>query len=198
MWLLMLIAAVMIPFLAWLTQWLNVKLMPQPKKAEGNDTAAQMQNSMQSMNLFMPLMSAFFCLTLPVGVGIYWFMSAGVRCIQQVFINRRLDQETEEDIIRQAQEKADRKRAKKGLPPQQIAEAAHISTRSIERTEPQAVRPSGRKNMKSKQLEEGSMESYSTKEARPGSLASKANMVKTFDEKHGGRNDDDVYRRYKK
>ena len=198
MWILMLIAAVMIPFLAWLTQWLNTKLMPQPQKAEGNDTAAQMQNSMQSMNLVMPLMSAFFCLTLPVGVGIYWFMSAGVRCIQQVFINRRLDQETEEDIIRQAQEKADRKRAKKGLPPQQIAEAAHISTKSIERTEPQAVRPSGRKNMKSKQLEEGSMESYSTKEARPGSLASKANMVKTFDEKHGGRNDDDVYRRYKK
>ena len=194
----MIVVALIIPFLAAFTQWLNVKLMPQPKKAEGNDTAAQMQNSMQSMNLFMPLMSAFFCLTLPVGVGIYWFMSAGVRCIQQVFINRRLDQETEEDIIRQAQEKADRKRAKKGLPPQQIAEAAHISTRSIERTEPQAVRPSGRKNMKSKQLEEGSMESYSTKEARPGSLASKANMVKTFDEKHGGRNDDDVYRRYKK
>ena len=106
MWILMLIAAVMIPFLAWLTQWLNTKLMPQPQKAEGNDTAAQMQNSMQSMNLVMPLMSAFFCLTLPVGVGIYWFMSAGVRCIQQVFINRQLDQETEEDIIRKALNKS--------------------------------------------------------------------------------------------
>ena len=123
-------------------------------------------------------MSAFFCLTLPTGVGIYWIMSAVVRSVQQFFINKKLDSESEEDIIRAAQEKNNRKREKQGLPPQKITSAAHVSTRSFEVKDAEKTA----RNNRAEGLMSSSQESGRT--ARPGSLAAKANMVKTFDEQH--------------
>ena len=67
----MMFVALIIPFLAWLTQMLNIKLMPQPAKTDDSGNQA-MDATMKSMNTMMPLMSVFFCFTLPVGVGIYW------------------------------------------------------------------------------------------------------------------------------
>ena len=78
--LLLAIVALLIPVLAWATQMLNLKLMPQAatQPADGNDQASAMANSMKTMNMVMPLMSAFFCFTFPVGLGIYWIASAVV------------------------------------------------------------------------------------------------------------------------
>ena len=53
---LLLIAAVMVPVLAWFTQWLNYKLMPQQAVASGENDS--MGNSMKTMNLVMPIFSA--------------------------------------------------------------------------------------------------------------------------------------------
>ena len=78
------IMAVLVPVLAALSQWISVKIsMAGTQQPEGTD---QMATSMKTMNNVMPLMSAFFCLTLPVGMGIYWIMSAVVRTVQQFFI----------------------------------------------------------------------------------------------------------------
>lgn len=60
--------------LAALTQWLNFKMMPQQSAGDSN-----MDNTMKSMNMMMPLMSAWFCLTLPAGMGLYWIMGAVVK-----------------------------------------------------------------------------------------------------------------------
>ena len=53
---------------------INVKLMPQQDTSSnnGNDQAAAMASSMKTMNMIMPLMSAWFCFTLPSGLGLYW------------------------------------------------------------------------------------------------------------------------------
>ena len=83
------IVAIMIPVLAWATQVLNYKLMPQA--AVTNDSNSTMNASMKTMNTVMPLMSAVFCFTFPVGLGIYWIASAVVRSVQQVVINRILN-----------------------------------------------------------------------------------------------------------
>ena len=48
------------------------------KAAEAGSVEAQMR----SMNTVMPIMSAVFCFTLPVGIGIYWIIGAVVRSIQ--------------------------------------------------------------------------------------------------------------------
>ena len=71
-WLLV-IGAIAIPVLSALTQWINVKLMPQQDTSSnnGNDQAAAMASSMKTMNMIMPLMSAWRCFTLPSGLGLY-------------------------------------------------------------------------------------------------------------------------------
>ena len=52
------IGAILIPVLSAVTQWINVLLMPQPPKT-GDERASSMAASMKTMNLFMPLMSAW-------------------------------------------------------------------------------------------------------------------------------------------
>ena len=81
-WLLV-IGALMIPVLSAVTQWINFLFMPQ-SNAAGSDNA--MAQSMKSMNLMMPIMSAVFCFSFPCGLGIYWIAGAVIRSIEQVII----------------------------------------------------------------------------------------------------------------
>lgn len=176
-----LIAAVLIPLLAWGTQVLNMKLMP---TANANkDSKDTMSQTMNTMNTFMPLMSAFFCLTLPVGIGIYWIAGAVVRSIQQFIINRKLDRESIDEIIAKNQKKMNDKRAKRGLPPQKITESAHVSTRTIEAENRMKEEAQAERSQRAKARAKESSAYYNAN-AKPGSLASKANMVKAFDEKN--------------
>lgn len=172
---LLIIAAVLIPVLAWFTQWLNYKLMPQPAVQEGQE-ANPMMNSMKTMNTMMPIMSAVFCVTFPVGVGIYWIAGAVFRSIQQVIINRHMDKINMQELIDENLKKLEKKREKAGLPPQKITNQAHQSVRNIE---PKNSKSLGEEN--SKKLEESYQKA---KNAAPGSLAAKANMVRDFDEKN--------------
>ena len=50
-----------------------------------------MEATMKSMNMIMPLFTAFICFTFPVGIGIYWIIGAVIRSVQQLIINRRLN-----------------------------------------------------------------------------------------------------------
>lgn len=108
-WLLFVILALLIPVLSYLTQMLNIKLMPQA--TNGND---QVANQMKMMNLMMPLMSLFICFTVPVGLGIYWICSALVRGIQQFFVNRHIENLDLEAVMAKNEEKAKKKRKKNG------------------------------------------------------------------------------------
>ena len=175
-------AAVLIPVLAWGTQVLNFKMMPQPNKKRPEEMGT-MEQSMQSMNTMMPLMSAFFCLTLPVGIGLYWIIGAVVRTVQMFVINKMLDRESIDDIIKKAQDKANAKRAKQGLPPQKITNNAHVSTRSIAADEKLREEAQAKKSAEAQQKMKESTEYYK-KSARPGSIAAKANMVKQYDERN--------------
>ena len=88
---LMVIAALAIPILSAVTQWLNVKLMPQADTGTDNEKANSMMSSMKMMNNIMPIMSAVFCYTLPAGMGLYWIAGSVVRSVQQVAINKHID-----------------------------------------------------------------------------------------------------------
>lgn len=171
----LILAAILIPVLSWLTQMLNIKLMP---VASTDDSNSQMNATMKSMNTFMPLFSAFICFSFPVGIGIYWIIGSLVRCIQQLVINRHLDNMDMDDFIKKNQEKMAKKRAKAGLPPQKITQQAKINVRNIE--EPK------RKTAEDRQQDTKNTSGYYTNipETKPGSLASKANMVAEFDKKN--------------
>jgi len=175
---LLILAAVLIPVLSWLTQMLNIKLMPTAATTQDGGANDQMNATMKSMNTFMPLFSAFICF--PVGIGIYWIAGSVIRCIQQLIINKHLDNMDLEDYIRKNQAKAAKKREKSGLPPQKITQQAKQNVRNIE--EPKCTT-----NLKKYNNNSGSkaVDTYrEVPETKPGSLASKANMVAEFDKKN--------------
>lgn len=170
-WLLFVILALLIPVLSYLTQMLNIKLMPQA--TNGND---QVANQMKMMNLMMPLMSLFICFTVPVGLGIYWICSALVRGIQQFFVNRHIENLDLEAVMAKNKEKAKKKREKMGLSEDYIKKAAQIKTKSIDNKANVSV-SAGTEEKLAKAAE------YKAN-AKAGSLASKANMVKEFNERN--------------
>ena len=182
------IAAVLVPVLAALSQWISVRLsMAGTQQPEGTD---QMASTMKTMNNVMPLMSAFFCLTLPVGMGIYWIMSAVVRTVQQYFINKRLDQQDMTELLKKNMEKNKKKMEKKGgVTGAQISQNASINAKNIENQNQAQVRSSNRLE-RAKQLSKEAANvsddaaQKSRNNLRPGSLAEKANMVSQYNETH--------------
>ena len=174
------IVAILIPILAWATQMLNIKLMPQAAQ-QGNGESQQdaMMNSMKTMNMVMPLMSAVFCFTFPVGLGIYWVASAAVRSVQQFIINKKMDKIDIQVLINENMKKMEKKREKAGLPPQKITNQAHQSVKNINKIE----KGSSNTDVQSraKKVEEAYQKASN---AKADSITAKANMVKAFDERN--------------
>ena len=184
---LMLIAALMVPVLAAVTQWVNAKLMTSATEGAASAQADSTAQTMKMMNNVMPVMSAVFCLTLPVGLGIYWIAGAVVRSVQQVVINKRLDNMDLDEIVKANLEKMNKKREKAGLPPQKMTNNARQTTRNIEVAQ-RGLKPSPRTDLPKEKAEEGggSQAADTAKvKAKPGSLASKAMLVQEYNETHG-------------
>lgn len=176
---LMIAAAVLVPVLAWATQMINMKLMPTASSNNSsNGTQSQMEATMKSMNIFMPLFTAFICFTFPFGIGIYWIIGSLVRTVQQLIINRHLNHMDMDAFIQKNKEKREKKMAKRGITSQNISQQARMNVRNIEETK--------RKTMaeKSESVKAVSGYQYTVPKTKPGSLASKANMVAQFDEEN--------------
>lgn len=167
----LIILALAVPLISYLTQVINIKLMPTAANANGDNDA--MARQMKTMNMMMPLFSLFMCFSVPVGLGIYWIAGSVIRCIQQLIINKRMENLDLDDIIEKNKEKARKKKEKRGVYQNQIANAAKMNTRNIK--EPMSERE---KDEKIRQTEE-----YA-KKAKTGSLLEKANMVKEFNERN--------------
>ena len=167
------IGALMIPFLAAATQWINTKLMPQPSndKNNSNDT---MQSTMKSMNTMMPIMSAVFCFTLPAGMGLYWIAGAVIRSIQQVAINKIIDKENVEDIISKNADKAKAKAKKRSENAEKINMYGAMNTKNNSLSKSANLTKKEKEDAYNKAME------IRNNNTKPGSLASKANMVSDY------------------
>ena len=174
---LMMAAAVMVPFLAAFTQWLNVKLMPQPETKGNNGQQDSMAASMKTMNMMMPIMSAVFCFTLPAGMGIYWVAGAVVRCIQQILINKHIDKIDMDELIRKNLEKREKKLEKMGVSGRQINDNASINARGMNSSNSRYT-----EDEKEEMLRKA-REYYETHKD-VGSIAAKANLVREYNEKN--------------
>lgn len=173
----LIVGAIMIPVLAAFTQWISVKLMPQ---ASTGDADNPMASSMKTMNMMMPLMSAFFCLTLPAGMGIYWIAGAVVRGIQQVAINKHIDKMDMDELVQKNSKKAEKKMAKIQERSEVLKQNASINTKSIQ------SRANLSSNMTQAEKDEAMKKAteYYNSGAKPGSIAAKASMVKQYNEKN--------------
>ena len=173
--------ALIIPVLAALAQWFSTKLMTANQSTSTDDNP--MGSSMKMMNMTMPIISGVLCLTMSTGVGLYWIMTSVVQIVQQYAINKYFNKVDVNDLIKSNIEKKNKKRAKKGLPPQKVTSVANINTKNIEN------KPTNEKNNKNKEEQiKKSTEYYNKSNAKPGSLAAKANMVSLYNEKNNKNN----------
>ena len=162
----LIIVALAIPVLSGLSQWISAKLMQQATST-GNDDDNPMAAQMKTMMNVMPLISVFMCFSMPAGLGIYWSASAVVRTIQQLVINKFLSKKSMDELIEENIKKAAKKREKKdAVSGKEINAMAHKNVKNID--EP-----------KRKTTSSNNIDSYK-QNAKPGSLASKANMVSDF------------------
>lgn len=165
----MIIVALMIPLLAAATQWISIKLNPQQNQNTNTEQNA-MASSMKTMNYVMPIMSLVFCFTLPSGLGLYWIMGAVVRTVQQIIINKHIDKSDINELLAQNKEKSEKKMKKKnarlqkaGIDPKSLSNAAKVSTRNIDSK---------------------ASSNTTSSSTGSGSLASKAGLVKNYNEKN--------------
>lgn len=176
------IGAIMIPVLSMVTQWINVKLMPQQDTGSKDSQASSMAQSMKTMNMIMPIMSAWFCFTLPSGLGLYWVAGSVIRSIQQVIINKHIDKMDFDAIIKKNSVKSAKKLEKMKQAQERMNTYASMNTRNIQNksnnssTMTQAEKEEALKKAK---------ERYQSSGSKSGSMMAKANMVKDYNEKNG-------------
>ena len=161
--------AIIIPILSALAQLLNMKISMSSQQNTGNGTADSMMSSMKVMSYSMCVVSAIFCYTFPAGLGLYWVISSAVQVVIQLILNKKFSNMDTDQIIKQSIEKANRKRAKKGLPPNTISTAAATNTRNYK---PQTTETS-----------QNTTGTGSAGGARKGSISEKANLNKKYMDK---------------
>ena len=164
-----------IPVIYYFVNKISLKLSTATtnNKKDANDMMAQ---QMESMNKTMPIMMVFFCFIAPVGLGIYWIVSAAYRALQQFLLNKHFDKMDYNVIIEKNKEKAKKKQEKRGVYENQIREAAAMKTRSIE----------SKANIGNYANVDDKADVYSntTRTYKPGSMAAKANMVRDYNERN--------------
>ena len=175
-WLILaMIVGILIPVLAWFTQWLNYKLMPQ----SGGNSDNPMANQMNSMNTIMPLFSAFICLTLSMGIGVYWIIGAVIRCVQQVIINRKIGKIDMAELEAKARERQ--------LASGQPAASPRRSSASPQRAAQTKAKRSydDPHGGRAKNIQDTEKYYTDTSNIDSNSITAKANMVRSFDAKKG-------------
>lgn len=191
------IIAVLIPLIAGASQWLSMKLTQAKGGATAGDSTAA---TMNSMSFIMPLISVFFCFTFNAGIGLYWAASSLFQVVLQIFINRHYRKIDMEEFVaknlEKAEEKAKRKREKKGVSASTLHQAANTNTKNIpqaQNSNPNSIAARANINV---------TESQGSKTAPPpNSLAAKAGLVQQYNEEHGEAPDSgqtSKHRKYKK
>ena len=175
----LIIVAILIPVLAGFTQWLSAKISQNMMKSK-NGNKKQEENAMtQQMNMmmnFMPIMSVFLCFSMQIVLGLYWIVSAVIRIIQQVVINKILDKKPIDVLVKENMEKAAKKNAKKKeVDPSKMNRMAQMYTKKLEEIKAEAE--------KQEKTSNNGSSTYQTN-AKPGSLAAKANMVRDYNNRN--------------
>lgn len=170
--------SVLIPILAAGLQFVQGKQLSVKTKDKKDENAGP--NPMGTMNVVMPIMSGFFCLILPIGVGLYWIASSIFTIIQQFFINRYLDKKGIDNIVEENLKKATGKDAKKPASATSMYELARKQTKSIDYTSQEKAKEKDKEGINEQasdkpvdDSDELNKESY-----KPTSISEIANILK--------------------
>ena len=96
--------------LTWLQSFISTRASEKRTKIFNPDGKKdQSQASMKMMTYFMPIMIAFFAISLPVGLGIYWIASSAFGILFQVIADRIIDKEEYKEALRKKEEYEEKK-----------------------------------------------------------------------------------------
>lgn len=165
--------AFIIPILAVFFQFVNTRMM-QPKENKNKTDEDSMAQSMKMMNYFMPFMSGFFCLSLNMGIGLYWITGSVFRIVQAFFVNKKVDKISLDELIEKNKDKASKKSAKREEMNRQMEAYSKKKTASIKTASSyqnkETKNNSDNRNSSSKDL-------HVNKDITPGSISGYANML---------------------
>lgn len=163
--------AFIIPLLAVVMQFVNVKITQSYAATTQQNDA--MGSSMKMMNYFMPIMSGFFCLSLNMGIGLYWIVGSVYRSVQAVVVNRRIDNISMEELIEKNKEKAAKKTAKLEERNRQMEMYSKQKTSTIKSASSYQNKPSSANSGNG----EADRDIKINKDIKPGSISGYANML---------------------
>ena len=169
---------VLIPLLSMALSYVQGKqLNVKKKEEEKNDSPTA--GAMSSMNVVMPIMSGFFCVMLPIGVGIYWIATSVYTIIQQFFVNKYLDKIGIDELITNNVKKTNKKITNNVSNGASIKELATKQTKAIDTIS--VKDDTNKKSEPAIDIEEDSTEasdSSNKKSVNTGSISEIANLLK--------------------
>jgi len=94
-------------FLSWLSMQISQKTNPSPQ-------GAQQKAQMQTMNMFMPVMSIWICFIMPAALGVYWIANSILGIFRDISLTKvyqkKLDEEDAERLKRNKDREEELKR----------------------------------------------------------------------------------------
>lgn len=94
----------LIPILAVISSVAQSKILMR-MSGQQNNPNDQTQSMNKMMTWMMPLMTGYFTLILPAGIGIYWIISGIVQIIQQLVLNLYFDRKGEDFVVKVPEKK---------------------------------------------------------------------------------------------
>ncbi len=171
--------ALIIPLLAGGLQYIQGKQISVKNKDTNKDNPAA--NAMNSMNVVMPIMSAFFCITFPIGIGIYWIASSVFAIIQQYFVNKYMDRVDVNVLIEKnvaKQKKKNKYLESKGI---SMSDLAKKQTKYIENTASEKEKSTDVAEKNEEEVVENTKRTSSSSNSK--SISDIANLLKNKSEK---------------
>ena len=96
----------------WLQSYIMTKANERRTVAAGGDPKKSMNQTMKTMNIIFPLMTAFFVITMPLGIGLYWIAGNIFSILQQLLVDKIVDKEEYKQALERKKELEEKKRLK--------------------------------------------------------------------------------------
>lgn len=174
---------IIIPLLAGGLQFIQGKQLQVKNKDNNSDNPAAA--AMNSMNVVMPIMSMFFCITFPIGIGLYWIATSVFAIVQQFFVNKYMDRVNIDELVAKNLTKQTKRNAyleSKGI---SMSELAKKQTKYIDSTATEKVNSTENTEKQSNEEEVAEVEinKSSKSSANAKSISEIANLLKSRNEK---------------
>jgi len=171
----------LVPVLALVTQLYSIHQMMKKQMAASKDMQDNpMMQSMMTMNKIMPLFSFFICLSMPIGIGIYWILGSVIQIIQTFFFDKHFSKIDVDKLVQENIEKASRKKSsgKKSYMQKLLDAQAELEAEHKEMSLRDYARISSKNYSENNNYDDIDNDN-SEKKYKSGSISSYANIMKS-------------------